>query len=83
MVIDLILDRKEDIEGGFVDTYNPHDFYINCMEYSGIFDGIADGITRAMDGGTEKEVKNELCSYILNGGYNPKICDFINNVKWL
>ena len=29
------------------------------MSYNGIFNGIADGITRAMDGGTEADVKNE------------------------
>ena len=83
MIIDLILDRKDDIEGGYDDTYNAHDFYIDCMEYSGIFDGIADGITRAMDEGTEEDIKNELCSYILKCGYNPQICDFVNSVKWL
>ena len=83
MIIDLILDRKDDIEGGYIDTYNAHDFYMECMGYNSIFYGIADGITRAMDGGTEEEVKAELCNYILRGGYNPEICEFINGVEWL
>ena len=44
---------------------------------------IADGITRAMDGGTEEEVKAELCNYILKNGYNTEICKFIQSVNWL
>ena len=83
MIIDLILDRKDDIESGYIDTYNAHDFYIECMEYNNIFPGIADGISAAMDGGTEADIKTELCNYILKGGYTPQICDFINTVKWL
>ena len=83
MIIDLILDRKDNLSEGFTDDYNAHDFYTDCMSYSGIFNGIADGITRAMDGGTEADVKNELCRYITNNDYNPGICDFIKSVNWL
>ena len=74
MIIDLILDRKNALE---------NDFYMDCMDYNSTFYGIADGITRAMDGGTEEEVKAELCNYILKNGYNTEICDFINSVEWL
>lgn len=83
MIIDLILDRKDNISEGFTDDYNAHDFYMECMSYNSIFNGIADGITRAMDGGTETDVKRELCKYITNNGYNPLICDFIKSVSWL
>ena len=83
MIIDLILDRKDRTDCHMTDTYNAHDFYIECMEYNGIFEGIADGITKAMDYGTEAEVKKELCNYIIDNGYNEKICDFINSVNWL
>lgn len=83
MIIDLILDRKDNLSEGFTDDYNAHNFYMECMGYNNIFDGIADGITRAMDGGTETDVKRELCKYITNNGYNTEICDFINSVKWL
>lgn len=83
MIIDLILDRKDDVEDWGVDTYNAHKFYTECMEYNTIFDGIADGITKAMDYGTEEEVKKELCNYIIKNGYNEKICDYINSVNWL
>ena len=57
MIIDLILDRKDNLQDG-IKSYNAHDFYTDCMSYNGIFNGIADGITRAMDGGTEADVKN-------------------------
>lgn len=83
MIIDLILDRKENAEFDGVDTYNAHDFYMECMEYNGIFEGVADGITRAMDCGEETEVKKELCKYINDNGYNATICDYINSVNWL
>ena len=83
MIIDLILDRRDDIENGYIDTYNAHDFYMECMGYNSIFYGIADEITKAMDGGTEEDIKRELCMYILKGGYNTEICEFINGVNWL
>ena len=82
MIIDLILDRKDNLQEG-IKNYNARDFYFDCTRYNGIFDGIADGITRAMDGGTETDVKRELCKYITNNGYNPALCDFINSVEWL
>ena len=83
MIIDLILDRKDNAEFDGIDTYNAHDFYVRCMEYNGIFNGIADGITKAMDCGTEADVKKELCKYITSNGYNEKICDYINSVNWI
>lgn len=83
MIIDLILDRRDDVENRYIDTYNAHDFYMECMGYNSIFYGIADEITKAMDGGTEEDVKRELCMYILKNGYNTEICEFINGVNWL
>ena len=83
MIIDLILDRKGETEYNGIDTYNAHNFYIECLEYSRIFNGIADSITEAMDYGTETNVKKELCKYILRNGYNEGICDYINSVSWL
>ena len=78
MIIDLILDRKD----GFTE-YKPKEFYNECMEYNGIFKGIAEGITKAMDYGTEEEVKAELCEYIIKNGYNTEICNYVNSVDWL
>lgn len=77
MIVDLILDRKDGI------NYKPENFYRECMTYNGIFDGIADGITKAMDYGTEEDVRKELCKYITNNEYNPEICDYINSVNWI
>jgi len=77
MIIDLLLDRKDG------EAYEPKRFYNECMEYSSIFKGIGDGITRAMDGGTEADVKRELCAYVVNNEYNESICDYINSVNWL
>ena len=82
MIIDLILDRKYDIENG-VDEYDAHKFYTECVWYDSIFWGVADGIIRAMDCGTEDDVKKELCEYIVNNSYNSEICDFVKTVNWL
>lgn len=73
MVIDLILDRKD----GF--KYSPEGFYRDAMEYG----EISDEITRAMDAGTEEDVKKALCDYVIANGYNQDICDYINSVTWL
>lgn len=74
MIIDLILDRKDGQE------YNPREFYFEVLDYGGIF---AERITRAMDCGTEKDIKNQLCRYIIQCLYNEDICDYINSVNWL
>lgn len=54
MIIDLILDRRDDREAGIF-NYNPHDFYMEIMEYSTIFNGVGDKIIYAMDELEEKE----------------------------
>ena len=77
MIVDLILDRKDGEEYG--ELYNPYEFYRNCMGYG----PIGHGITRAMDFGTERDVKRELCEYITANEYNPAICDYINSREWL
>ena len=97
MIIDLILDRKDDdelIAQGYTHRqawngklipleFNPHKFYREVMEYSKIFDGIGDKITAAMDYGTDDDVKAALCDYIQANDYNPDICDYINAVNWI
>ena len=59
--------------------YAPKYFYQHVMEYSPEGNGIAS----AMDGGTEEDVKRELCEYIRNGGYNMELCNYINERSWL
>lgn len=73
MIIDCILDRKDG------EPYSPETFYKDVFEYGDVgFD-----ITRAMDGGTEQDVKNALKQYIDNQGYAPEIKDYIDSVEWL
>ena len=96
MIIDLILDRKdfEEFERkngcpimipvGSIDNLEPYHysarkFYGDCMGYG----SIGDDITRALDYGTEEQVKQALCKYIIDNEYNPKLCDYINSVDWL
>lgn len=73
MIIDLILDRQEGT------PYEPKTFYNSCMNYG----SIADEITRAMDAGTEENIKAALCAYIDEQEYNPEIKNYIHSVKWL
>ena len=84
MIIDLILDRYEqDIAYNSgakkIGPYDPGDFYWGCMNYG----RIGDSITRAMDSGTENDVKAALCEYVVNNEYNPAICGYIHSVNWL
>ena len=73
MIIDLILDRKDG------DKYRPEVFYRRVYMYG----EIGFGISSAMDGGTENDVKRELCNYVVENGYDEKICEYINKEKWL
>ena len=76
MIIDLILDRK------YGQEYNAREFYYAVMEHESTF--ITNrGISRAMDGGTEQDVKKALCDYVINQCYNAEICYYINSVNWL
>ena len=82
MIIDLILDRKDDntifTEYGNK-PYTAKRFYRQLVEYGEIgFD-----IQRAFDGGTEQDIKRELCRYIDKQEYNPEIKNYINSVTWL
>jgi hypothetical protein len=76
MIIDLILDRKNGHE------YNAREFYYDVREYESTFN-FNRGISRAMDGGTEQDVKKALCDYVINQRYNTEICTYINSVNWL
>lgn len=74
MIIDEILNRKAGR------PYNAKAFYNYCLDY---FDGLGDTITRAMDGGTNGDVQEALCGYILQQDYNPEICDYVRSVNWI
>ena len=79
MIIDLILDRKDYIKIDKVDTYDPKTFYHDVMRYG----ETGFGITRAMDTGTEIEVKKSLYQYLVDQDYNLDIKKFIDSVEWL
>lgn len=79
MIIDLILDRKDYIEIDKVDTYDAKQFYNNVMAYG----EVGYGITRALDCGSEQDVKRELYRYLVNNDYNLEIKKFIDSVQWL
>ena len=91
MIIDFILDRYHDEKtfdqfgkypvsfAGESCEYNPRRFYYDVLQYG----EIGDDITRAMDGGTENDVKQALCNYIIRNKYNPNICGFVCSVNWL
>ena len=79
MIIDLILDRKDYIKIDKVDTYDPKAFYHDVVQYG----EVGFGITRAMDTGTEIEVKRSLYQYLVDQDYNPDIKKFIDSVEWL
>lgn len=84
MIIDLILDRKDDnvifddSKGAYI-PYNAHTFYLSVLDYG----EVGEEITKALDYGEEKDVKQALCNYIIEQDYNPEICDYINSVEWL
>lgn len=77
MIIDLILDRKDG------EPYDAGMFYWGVFNYIEVFRELAMPITRAMDDGTEKDVKHALCDYIDKCGYNADIKTYINSVDWL
>ena len=83
MIVDLILDRKDNEKWAQQNAYNAKDFYNECMRYSAGFNGAFDYITLALDYGTEEDVRKALCRYIDDNDYNEKIKDYINSRDWL
>lgn len=79
MIIDLILDRRGFEKDGYDDYYDVEKFYRNVVAYGEIGEEIA----RALDSGTEKDVKQALCNYVIENDYNKNICKYINSVNWL
>ena len=75
MIIDSILDRRDcGVPYGVAELRYIYD---EAMIF-----GFHD-LARAIDGGTEKDVKRELCAYIDNNGYRKSIKRYVNKVNWL
>ena len=75
MIIDLILDRRDG------KSFDPCEFAFEVHDYARIFECAAP-IISALESKCEQAVKHALCGYVLSGGYNPEICDYINGVCW-
>ena len=80
MIIDCILDRKDNETAAGIDTYNAKEFYLDILAYH---TPTSDHITKLMDIGTENDVKVALCRYILTNGYNATLIDYIVSKNWL
>lgn len=74
MLIDIILDRKDGQE------YNPKSMYNYCMGYDY---ASYQNVARALDSLGEEDVKRALCDYVVSGGYNLEIINYILSVNWL
>lgn len=74
MIIDLILDVQADPA-----SYVARNFYADMNSWKGYGWMIA----RAMDSGTNEDVQNELCRYVIENEYNPQVCRFILNFNWI
>jgi len=77
MIIDLILDRKDGA------AFDPVEFGFEVMDYAETFPEIAKPIIEALESKNEQRVRHALCGYVLDNGYAPEICDYINAESWL
>lgn len=77
MLIDVILDRKDGAK------YDPLDFAFAVNDYAGVFPELMQPVLKALESKDERRVKHALCGYVLEGGYNSEICDYVNSVNWL
>lgn len=75
MIIDNILDAKDGI-------YNAKEFYEYAQQSESMFFPEYP-ISKAMDGGTNRDVQREICKYIDENGYNPEIKTFVNSFTWV
>ena len=76
MIIDLILDRKDG------KTYDVYEFFRYVRQYEDIFKFDPD-ISKALDYGSESDIKEALKRYISKQGYNEKINAYIDSVNWI
>lgn len=73
MIIDLILDRKDNL------VYDDLEFCEGCLDY---IDDESD-IVQGLRSGDELAVKEALRQYIKNNEYNPLLIDYIEQVNWI
>ena len=75
MIVDIILEAQYDPE-----CYDAKEFYDYVMDSP--FTEFR-YIARALDSGSNDDVREALCHYIDSQNYNPEIKDFINSFNWL
>ena len=79
MIIDSILDRRADNKDGF-DKWTVDDLryvYDEAMSFKFNY------LSRAIDGGTNKDIQEALCRYIDENGYRPSIKRYVRTKDWL
>ena len=74
MIIDLILDRKQNEE-----SFDPVMFAFDVHDYSDVFPHYVEMILGPKD---EAGRKAGLCAYVRAEGYPEDICKYINSVNW-
>lgn len=74
MIIDTIIDRRDGC------AYGPDDmrYMYDEAEMFGFID-----LARALDSGSDDEIRRELCRYIDDGGYRQEIKSYVNAVDWI
>lgn len=80
MIIDAILDRKDAIQAKEPDRWTVEDLR-NVYDQAMFWE--FDYLSRAIDGGTEKDVQDALCRYIDEQGYNPRFKRFVKTHTWV
>ena len=80
MIIDAIMDRYAENRDKGTDSWDEEDYglLIESAEYYGL-----DDVRKALDGRDEGDVKDALCCYVDDNGYNPWIKDYIMSKEWV
>lgn len=79
MIIDAILDRRDDNRDGN-DRWTEEElrYVYDEATYFGF-----DYLSRAIDGGEDKDIAEALCRYVDEGKYPPSIKRYVRSKKWL
>ena len=74
MIIDTILDRRDGC------AYSRDD--MSYMHEEAETFGLVD-LARALDSGSDDDIRRELCRYIDDGGYRQDVKKYVNSVDWI
>lgn len=75
MIIDFILDLKDGYEE--INFDNMKYIYDEAMLFG------FDYLSKALDEGSNKDIQNALCRYVIENDYNTKLCEFIKKQNFL